>query len=354
MSPIKGRGAPNNADSSRFSLPSRQADGEWLDFLADQEDAPPPLRTTVTEERARTIIARNNSPDIGFDQSINAYRGCEHGCIYCFARPSHARMDLSPGLDFESKLFVKPDAARLLRQELARPRYEVKTIAMGTNTDPYQPIEARYRITRACIEVLAACRHPLMITTKSDRVTRDIDLLGAMAADGLVAVALSVTSLDPVLSRKLEPRAPHPRKRIAAIRALAQAGVPVNACISPIIPAINEREIEALVEAVVEAGAQSVSSIPVRLPYEVAPLFRAWLAEHFPDRAARVMNHLQSIRGGRDNDPDFGTRMRGQGPYAELIRIRFEKARRRHGLGSGRIALRKDLFVPPSDQGRLF
>ncbi len=355
MSPIKGRGAPSNAESSRFSLPGRLVDGDWMDFLLEDEDAPPPLRTTVTEERARTIITRNNSPDIGFDQSINAYRGCEHGCIYCFARPTHARMDLSPGLDFESKLFVKPEAAKLLRAELAKPRYVVKTIAMGTNTDPYQPIEGRYRITRACIEVLAACRHPLMITTKSDRVTRDLDLLAPMAADGLVAVGLSVTSLDPALSRKLEPRAPHPRKRLAAIRALSEAGVPVNACLSPIIPAINDMEIEALVEAAVEAGARSVSNIPVRLPFEVAPLFRSWLAEHFPDRADKVMHQIQSIRGGRDNDPDFGSRMRGQGPYADLIRLRFDKARARHGIdNAGRISLRKDLFVSPSDQGRLF
>jgi len=355
MPVIKGRGAPTNSVSARFSLPQRQADGDWLDYLLDDDDeTPPPLRTTITEEHARTIITRNSSPDVGFDQSINAYRGCEHGCIYCFARPSHARLDLSPGLDFESRLFVKPDAAKLLRAELARPRYEVKPIAMGTNTDPYQPIEERYRITRACIAVLADCRHPLMITTKSDRVTRDLDLLGPMAADGLVAVGISVTSLDPVLSRKLEPRAPHPRKRLAAIRALSDAGVPVNACISPIIPAINDHEIEALVGAAVEAGARSVSNIPVRLPYEVAPLFRDWLAEHFPDRASKVMSLIQSIRGGRDNDPEFGSRMRGQGPYAALIRSRFDKARARHGLANGRITLRRDLFVPPSDQGRLF
>jgi len=353
MSAIKGRGAPSNSESTRYALPQREADGDWLDALR-MEDPLPPLRTSVTEEKARTIITRNQSPDIGFDQSINAYRGCEHGCIYCFARPTHAWLDLSPGLDFESRLFVKPDAAALLRKELARPRYEVQTIALGTNTDPYQPIEARYRVTRAIIAVLAECRHPLMITTKSDRVTRDIDLLAPMAAEGLVAVGLSVTSLDGALSRKLEPRAPHPARRLAAIRALSAAGIPVNACISPIIPAINEHEIEALVDAVVAAGARSVSSIPVRLPHEVAPLFRAWLAEHFPDRAGKVMSILQSIRGGRDNDPEYGSRMRGQGPYAALIRTRFDMARRRHGLANGRISLRKDLFVPPSDQGRLF
>ncbi len=354
MSAIKGRGAPGNETSNRFSLPSAEADGDWLDSLRDIGDDLPPLRTTVTEERARTIITRNTSPDVGFDQSINAYRGCEHGCIYCFARPTHARFDLSPGLDFESRLFAKPEAAKLLREELGRPSYRVKTIAMGTNTDPYQPIEQRWRITRACIEVLAQCHHPLMITTKSDRVVRDLDLLAPMAAKGLVAVGISVTSLDPALSRLLEPRAPHPRKRLAAIAALSAADVPVNACVSPIIPAINDHEIEALVEAVTAAGALSVSNIPVRLPFEVAPLFRAWLDEHFPDRAAKVMALIQSIRGGRDNDPNFGSRMRGSGPYADLIRARFNKARARHGVMNGRISLRTDLFVPPSDQGRLF
>ncbi|HWJ68501.1 MAG TPA: PA0069 family radical SAM protein [Sphingobium sp.] len=355
MSVIKGRGAPTNHESSRFSLPSRQADGAWLDWVHEtEEESLPKLRTTVTRERARTIITRNKSPDIGFDQSINAYRGCEHGCIYCFARPSHARFDLSPGLDFESRLFVKPDAAALLRAELAKPRYEVSPIAMGTNTDPYQPIEADWQITRACIEVLAECRHPLMITTKSDRVTRDIDLLAPMATDGLVAVGISLTSLDPALSRTLEPRAPHPRKRLAAMRALSDAGVPVNACLAPIIPAINDHEIEALVAAAAAAGAQSVSYIPVRLPFEVAPLFRAWLAQHAPDRADRVMSLIRSMRGGRDNDPDFGSRMRGQGPFAALIHTRFDKARQRHGLDRGRVRLRCNLFVPPSDQGRLF
>jgi len=360
MSPIKGRGAPVNRESSRFNMPDRESDGDWLDRLnsLDGEDrdetALAPLRTTVTVETARTIISRNNSPDIGFDQSINPYRGCEHGCIYCFARPTHARMDLSPGLDFESRLFAKPNAAALLRKELAKPRYQVKTIAMGTNTDPYQPIEAQWRITRAIVEVLAACRHPLMITTKSDRVTRDLDLLGPMAADGLVAIAISLTTLDHATHRKLEPRATSPAKRLAAIRALSAAGVPTHASISPVIPAINDHEIEALVAAAAEAGAVSASQIPVRLPHEVAPLFRAWLAEHYPDRAAKVMSQIQSMRGGRDNDPDFTSRMRGQGPYGLLLRTRFEKARARHGLDQGRIRLRTDLFVPPSDQGRLF
>jgi DNA repair photolyase len=349
-----GRGATNNQVSTRFNLPQREDDGDWLDEFEEIDGLASKLRTTVTELKSKTIVTRNDSPDIGFTQSINAFVGCEHGCIYCFARPSHARLDLSPGLDFESRLFVKPDAARLLRAELGKRGYRVETIAMGTNTDPYQPIEGRYRITRACVEVLADCRHPLMITTKSDRVTRDIDLLAPMAAQGLVAVGLSITSLDAALSRTLEPRAPHPRKRLAAVRALAEAGVPVNACLSPIIPAINDHEIEALVAAAADAGARSVSYIPVRLPFEVAPLFRDWLATHHPDRADKVMNQIRDMRGGRDNDPAFGSRMRGQGAYAALIRTRFEKARARHGLDIGRIALRKDLFVPPSDQGRLF
>jgi DNA repair photolyase len=349
----RGRGAPGNQSSTRFALPRHEEDGEWLDTREDVDGALPPLRTTVTVEHPRTIIARNSSPDITFDQSINAYRGCEHGCIYCFARPTHARYDLSPGLDFESRLFAKPDAAALLRRELAKPGYLVKTIAMGTNTDPYQPIEATWRITRACIEVLAECRHPLMITTKSDRVLRDVDLLRGMAGDGLVAVGISLTTLDPALARRMEPRAAHPAKRLAAIRALSAAGVPVNACLSPIIPAINDHEIEALVAAAAEAGAVSVSNIPVRLPHEVAPLFRDWLDAHFPDRAAKVMHIIQSMRGGRDNDPHFGSRMRGAGPYADLIRTRMAAARRRHGLEGARVALRHDLFEAPSDQLRL-
>jgi DNA repair photolyase len=351
---IKGRGATANSASARFNLPQRERDRDWLDTQARLEEDKPLLRTTVQTMSAKTIISRNSSPDIGFSQSINAFAGCEHGCIYCFARPSHARLDLSPGLDFESRLFVKPNAAELLRKELAKPGYRVETIAMGTNTDPYQPIEGEWKITRAIVEVLASCRHPMMITTKSDRVTRDIDLLAQMAADDLVAIALSVTTLDPALHRKLEPRAPGPQKRLAAIRALSEAGIAVHASISPIIPAINDHEIEALVAATAAAGARSISFIPVRLPFEVAPLFRDWLEAHFPDRAGRVMHHIRDMRGGRDNDPGFGSRMRGEGAYAQLIRTRFQKARMRAGLADGRINLRKDLFVSPSDQGRLF
>ncbi|MBV2150234.1 PA0069 family radical SAM protein [Sphingobium sp. AS12] len=343
----KGRGATFNTQSVRFSLPQRETDGDWLDAVADIDGPVPRRRTEVTIEHPRTIIARNTSPDIGFDQSINAYRGCEHGCIYCYARPSHAYHDLSPGLDFETKLFAKPDAAKLLRAELSKKNYAVMPIALGTNTDPYQPIEKDWGITRAILELLAECRHPVFITTKSDRILRDIDLLAAMARDTLVSVAISVTTLDPAVARTLEPRAPHPLRRVEAIRRLADAGVPVYASLSPIIPAITDHEIENIVARVAAAGAREVTYIPVRLPHEVAPLFRAWLAAHYPDRAARVMTIIRELRGGRDNDPNFGSRMRGQGVWADLIRSRFIKARKRAGLGDERLTLRTDLFRPP-------
>src|SRR5687767_12063708 len=250
-----GRGATVNPVSSRFNLAQREADGDWLDELEEIDGEPPPLRTTVTVERPKTIITRNSSPDIGFDRSINPYRGCEHGCIYCFARPTHAFHDLSPGLDFESRLFAKPDAAKLLREELARPGYVVRSMAIGTNTDPYQPIESNWRITRSVLEVLAETKHPVTITTKSDRVVRDIDILERMAAEGLARVALSVTSLTPAVSRTLEPRAPSGRKRLAAVRALTEAGVPTIVAVAPVIPGITDHEVEHIVEAAAEAGA---------------------------------------------------------------------------------------------------
>ncbi|HEX6376661.1 MAG TPA: PA0069 family radical SAM protein [Allosphingosinicella sp.] len=342
-----GRGAPENRTPTRFNLPVREADGDWLDVRDEVDDGPPPLRTSVTVEKPRTIIAWNRSPDIGFDRSINAYRGCEHGCIYCFARPTHAFHDLSPGLDFETKLFAKPDAAKLLREELASPGYAVRPIAMGTNTDPYQPIEAQWRITRSVLEVLAETKHPVTITTKSDRVLRDLDILAPMAAQGLVSVALSVTSLTPSISRTLEPRAPAARKRLAAVKALNGAGVPAHVAIAPVIPGITDHEVEVIVEAAAEAGAAGIFYLPVRLPHEVAPLFRAWLDEHFPDRAAKVMNIIRAMRGGRDNDPNWFTRMSGAGPWAELMRVRFEIAVRKHGLNRDTKKLRTDLFVPP-------
>jgi DNA repair photolyase len=349
------RGATLNRESTRFNLPEREADGDWLDDRETLDEGPPPLRTTVTVEKPRTIITRNNSPDIGFDRSINPYRGCEHGCIYCFARPTHAYHDLSPGLDFESRLFAKPDAALLLRAELSKRGYVARPIAFGTNTDPYQPIEGEWRITRSCIEVLAETNHPLTITTKSDRVTRDIDLLAPMAAKGLAAVALSVTSLDPRIAMTVEPRAPAPERRLAAVKKLAEAGIPTFVSIAPIIPAITDHELEHIVERAAEAGATGVRFLLVRLPFEVAPLFRAWLETHFPDRAGKVMAIIQSLRGGRDNDPDFFSRMRGQGPWADLLRTRFQIACRKHNMNREHIPVRTDLFrPPPGAQGELF
>ncbi len=349
------RGATLNGVSNRFNLPQTEADGDWLDAQGVIDGAPPPLRTTVTVEHPRTIITRNTSPDIAFDRSINPYRGCEHGCIYCFARPTHAFHDLSPGLDFETKLFAKPDAPALLRAELSKRGYVAAPIAFGTNTDPYQPIEREWRITRGCIEILAECNHPLTITTKSDRVVRDIDLLALMAAKGLAAVAISVTSLDPRTAMTVEPRAPAPERRLAAAATLAAAGIPVHISIAPVIPAITDHEIEHLIERASALGAQSVSFIPVRLPWEVAPLFEAWLAAYFPDRAAKVMAIIAAMRDERANDPQFFTRMRGSGPWAELTRTRFRIACRKHGLNERKIALRSDLFrAPQGPQGDLF
>ncbi|KQM41488.1 PA0069 family radical SAM protein [Sphingomonas sp. Leaf10] len=349
------RGATDNAVSNRFAAPVRDANGDWLDWRETVDGAEPVLRTTVTIEQPRTIIARNTSPDMPFDRSINAYRGCEHGCIYCFARPTHAYHDLSPGLDFETKLFAKPEAAKLLRAELGKPGYVARPIAMGTNTDPYQPIEREWRITRDCIAVLAETNHPLTITTKSDRVVRDIDLLAPMAAKGLVSVTLSVTSLDPVIARTLEPRAPHPLKRLEAVAKLSAAGIPTYVSISPVIPAITDHEVEHLIERAAESGANGAYFLPVRLPHEVAPLFRAWLDTHFPDRAGKVMAIVRSLRGGRDNDPGFHSRMRGQGVWGQLLATRFAIACRRHGLTGGHAPLRCDLFRPPAGaQGELF
>lgn len=353
--PRPQRGATLNAESRRFGLPEREADGDWLDTREDLDGAPAPLRTTVTVDTPRTIISRNQSPDVGFDRSVNPYRGCEHGCIYCFARPTHAYLDLSPGLDFESRLFAKPDAPALLRAELAKKNYVCRPIAFGTNTDPYQPIEREWAITRACLEVLVETGHPFTITTKSDRVLRDLDLLAPHAARGLAAVCMSITSLDPRLSMTLEPRAPAPRRRLEAVRRLTGAGVSCWVSIAPVVPQITDGEMEAIVAAAAEAGAGGVFFLPVRLPHEVAPLFRAWLDAHFPDRAAKVMATIQSLRGGRDNDPDFFSRMRGQGPWADLLRTRFALACRRHGLEHRRMTLRTDLFRPPAGrQGELF
>jgi DNA repair photolyase len=349
----RGRGATRNPTPTRFNLKERVSDGEWLDQV-EALDGLPRRRTTVTIEHPKSILTRNSSPDIGFDRSINAFRGCEHGCIYCFARPTHAYHDLSPGVDFESRLFVKPKAAQLLHAALSRPGYECRPIAMGTNTDPYQQIEERWRITRAVVELLVETRHPFTITTKSDRVLRDIDLLKQAADLRLASVALSVTTLDPKVARTLEPRAAQPRKRLAAMKALNDAGIPCYVAIAPVVPQITDHELEHIVEAAVAAGAPGGFYLPVRLPHEVAPLFRAWLDEHYPDRAAKVMATIRDMRGGKDNDPNFFSRMRGSGPWADLLRTRFEIAARRYGLRQARFALRTDLFVPPQgDQMRL-
>jgi DNA repair photolyase len=343
---IAGRGATRNATPTRFHLPERLVEGDWLDEV-EALDGVTKRRTTVTVERPKTILTRNQSPDIGFDRSVNPYRGCEHGCIYCFARPTHAYHDLSPGVDFESRLFAKPDAAKLLHAALSRPGYDCAPIALGTNTDPFQPIEGKWRITRSILELLTETNHPFTITTKSDRVLRDLDLIAPAAHKGLAAVAMSVTSLDPAISRTLEPRAPAGSKRIEAIRQLSAAGVPTMLALAPVIPQITDHELELIVEAGAAAGARFGFYLPVRLPHEVAPLFRAWLDDHFPDRAAKVMATIQAMRGGKDNDPNFFTRMQGQGPWADLLRTRFARAAKKAGLGTNRLTLRRDLFQPP-------
>jgi DNA repair photolyase len=355
--PVRGRGAQSAKVPGRFGLAEREVDGDWRDWmeqLAEIEGGSPvKLRTTVTEEHPKTILTFNQSPDVGFDRSVNAYRGCEHGCIYCFARPTHAYHDLSPGLDFETKLFAKPDAARLLRETFARPRYRPKPLAMGTNTDPYQPIEGRYRITRALLEVCLEARHPVTITTKSDRVLRDLDLIAELARHRLAAVAISVTSLDARLSHLLEPRAPPPHQRLAALGRLVEAGVPAHCSVAPVIPAITDEFMEAIIARAGALGVQSAGWIPVRLPHEVAPLFREWLAVHFPDRGEKVMGVIRQIRGGRDNDPQYFTRMRPSGVWAELFRARFRIACRRAGMAGLRIELDCSEFRAPETDGQL-
>jgi DNA repair photolyase len=352
-SPLHGRGAQSATVPQRFGLAAREADGEWLDAQPHIDGEPAPLRTVVTEEHPKSILSFNQSPDIPFDRSINAYRACEHGCIYCYARPSHAFHDLSPGLDFETRLFAKPDAPRLLRETLAKRAYGPKPIAMGTNTDPYQPIEARYRITRAVLEVCLETRHPVTITTKSDRVLRDLDLLAELAQHNLVAVGISVTSLDAKLSGLLEPRAVSPAKRIAALGKLVEAGVPGHVSVAPIIPAITDEYIEGILEQAASLGVKSASWIMLRLPHEVAPLFREWLDTHFPDRAAKVMGIVQSVRGGRDNDPDFFTRMKPEGVWADLFRTRFRLAVKRLGMNQTRLELDCSQFRKPGGGGQL-
>ncbi|MGO1073522.1 PA0069 family radical SAM protein [Lysobacter sp. CA199] len=356
QAPIKGRGAASRVPG-RFER--RVAIGEddgWGSVYEDLgEDAPRP-QTTVQEERARSIISRNNSPDIGFSQSVNPYRGCEHGCVYCFARPSHAYLDLSPGLDFETRLFAKTNAVERLREEIAKPGYVPAPIALGINTDGYQPIEKRYRLTRNILELLSECGHPVSFVTKSALITRDIDLLARMAERRLVSVYLSVTSLDNRLSAKLEPRAAAPHTRLKTIAALHEAGVPVGVLVAPVIPMITDADLEHILEAAREAGAAAAGYVLLRLPHELKQIWREWLELHYPDRAAHVMSLMQQMHGDKDYRSEFGQRMRGQGPFADLLAQRFRKAHAR--LGFGRLpALDTGAFKAPresSRQGELF
>ena len=338
----RGRGARTNT-TGRFESETRAAIDDGWGSLEELE----PFRTEVQVEAARSIITTNQSPDISFDQSINPYRGCEHGCSYCYARPSHAYMGLSPGLDFETRLFAKTNAAELLERELASPSYQVKTIALGTNTDPYQPIERTHRITRSVLEVMARTRHPVAIVTKSALITRDIDILAAMARDRLAKVAISITTLDRTIARKMEPRASTPDKRLEAVRRLSEAGVPTAVMVAPIVPAITDSEIEAILEAAKGAGALEAGYVLLRMPHEIKDLFREWLATEFPDRAARVVSILRSMRGGKDYDARWFERQKGRGPYAEMIARRFKLASSRLGLNERKLAVRRDLFQRP-------
>jgi DNA repair photolyase len=347
----KGRGAIGNPPP-RFDRESRVAVHDGWDHGGD-EDGLPPLPTTVAADTARSILTRNDSPDIPFDRSINPYRGCEHGCVYCYARPSHAYLGLSPGLDFETRLFFKPDAARLLRTELSKPNYTCRPIAMGTNTDAYQPIERSLRVTRSLLEVLQEFRHPVTIVTKSTLIRRDIDILAEMAKQHLVFVALSVTTLDRDLARRMEPRAATPQRRLETIKALSEAGIPTGVMAAPMIPALNEAELERILAAAKEAGASHAGYVLLRLPLEVKPLFQEWLDEHEPGKASHVLSLLSESRGGRLYDAEWGKRMTGTGPHAEMLRLRFELACRRLGLNrrEGSPRLDTTLFHRPPQKG---
>jgi DNA repair photolyase len=352
----KGRGAVSNLQG-RYEVHGREDfDDGWTREEEEEGVAAPAWKTHVTDEQARTILTRNASPDIPFNVSLNPYRGCEHGCIYCFARPTHSYLGLSPGLDFESKIFAKVNAPELLRRELAKASYVPEPIALGVNTDAYQPCERELKLTRRVLEVLHECEHPVALITKSALIERDIDLLAAMAAKRQAAVAITVTTLDPAIARTLEPRAAAPARRLRTIRALTEAGIPVGVSIAPVIPFVTEPEIERLLEAVCEAGALHAHYVVLRLPWEVNPLFQQWLQAHFPDRAQRVMNRVRDMRGGKDYDSSFASRMHGEGVWADLIRQRFEKAVKRLGLNAARGSrfklldasqFKRPLVVPP-------
>src|SRR5580698_6101109 len=345
---FKGRGAISNP-AVRFEATSREQthDGWYEDEIVEH------LSETVLPDSARSVITTNNSPDVGFEQSINPYRGCSHGCVYCFARPTHAYLGLSPGLDFETKLYYKADAVKILEAELAKPKYVCKPIALGINTDGYQPLEKRLQVTRSILEVLARCRHPLTIVTKSALIVRDLDLLADLARDGLVSVMVSITSLDNEIKRTLEPRTASPQARLKVIEQLSAAGVPVGVLVAPVIPAITDHEMEHILEAAKAAGASSAGYVLLRLPHEVKDLFREWLSEHYPDRAKHVMSLINQSRGGKDYQAEFGTRMVGTGVFAELLRARFGVAKRRFGFedSESRHELRTDLFRPPAGGG---
>jgi len=342
---FKGRGALSNLAGRFDSTTLQRTDDGW--YQEEIQEAP---SETVLPDKAKSVISRNDSPDVGFEQSINPYRGCSHGCVYCFARPSHSYMGLSPGLDFETKLFYKEDAARLLEAELGKRNYVCKTIALGINTDGYQPLEKRLEVTRSVLEVLVRCRHPVTIVTKSALILRDIDLLADLARDRLVSVSVSVTSLENDIKRTLEPRTASPQARLRLIRQLTDAGIPVSVLVAPVIPAITDHEMEDILAAARQSGAVGAGYVLLRLPYEVKTLFREWLAEHYPDRAKHVMSLINQSRGGKDYDAQFGVRMTGSGAYAELLRTRFELARRKLGLedAEGRHELTTSLFRPPA------
>jgi len=350
----KGRGAVSNLQG-RYEVNGRESyDDGWA--REDEDAEPAPFKTKVTDEFAKTILSRNSSLDIPFGVSLNPYRGCEHGCIYCFARPTHSYLGLSPGLDFESRLFAKVNAADLLRRELAKSSYVPEPIAIGVNTDAYQPCERERRITRQVLEVLHDCQHPVALISKSSLIERDIDLLAPMAANNLAIAAVTLTTLDPEISRTLEPRAAAPARRLRTIRTLTEAGIPVRVSVAPVIPFVTEPELERVLEAARDAGAISAHYVVLRLPWEVNPLFQEWLQAHFPDRAQRVMNRVREMRGGKDYDSDFSKRMHGEGVWADLIRQRFEKAVERLGMNatSGRFAeldtsrFKRPIIVPPS------
>lgn len=342
----RGRGARSNG-SGRFESHVREAVDDGWDCGADL----PAFKTTINIDSARSIISRNDSPDISFDRSINPYKGCEHGCTYCYARPTHCYLGHSAGLDFETQLYAKPNAAELLTAELAKPGYKASTIALGANTDPYQPIERQFGITRQILEVLETARHPVGIVTKSASVVRDIDILSRMAKDGLVKVALSVTTLDRRLARSMEPRASTPSKRLDALSQLCEAGIPTAVMLAPVIPALNDHEIEAILQRAAAVGVKEAGYVMLRLPLEIKDLYREWLATDFPDRAKRVIGLVQSMHGGRDYTSEFGLRQRGRGPYAEQVAKRFQLALKRFDLNTRRRQLRTDLFRAPTPAG---